>query len=111
MEAQWAQLITLVISQSGGPGAGVIVALLAMGGFIYFTVKHVFPQQDKLLDAFIHEGRENRETFMKGIETIHGRVEEIEDDLKGVKDKIGDLGHKIDTGLRERVLRDQNYNR
>ena len=83
-----AQLLELIITAASGPASGVVVALLCLGGFGYFLVKYLLPQQEKQLDKILLDHKEDRKLFERSITTMTKRLDKIEDDLTIIKSKI-----------------------
>ena len=83
-----AKLLELIITAASGPASGVVVALLCLGGFGYFLVKYLLPQQEKQLDKVLADHKEDRKVFERSITTMTKRLDKIEDDIGIIKSKI-----------------------
>jgi len=90
-----AQLIELVLTAVAGPAAATVVALLCLVGFGWFMIKHMLPNQQKVMEEFIKEGRANRKVFVDAVEVMSRRldkveysVDEVRTDIKIIKDRI-----------------------
>lgn len=83
-----AKLLELIITAASGPASGVVVALLCLGGFGYFLVKYLLPQQEKQLDKILLDHKEDRKLFERSITVMTKRLDKIEDDLTIIKSKI-----------------------
>jgi hypothetical protein len=80
--------LQIILSAVSGPASGVVVAMLCMGGFGYFLVKHLLPAQQKIMDGFITESRANRKVFVDAVEVMSRRLERVEDDINDIKQVI-----------------------
>jgi hypothetical protein len=74
-----AQTLNLIISAVSGPASGVAVALLCILMFGYFLVKHMLPQQQKMIDDFVKESRASRKVFVDAVEIMSRRLDKVED--------------------------------
>jgi hypothetical protein len=90
-----AQLIELVLTAVAGPAAATVVALLCLVGFGWFMIKHMLPNQQKVMEEFIKEGRANRKVFVDAVEVMSRRldkveysVDEVRTDIKIIKDRM-----------------------
>jgi hypothetical protein len=90
-----AQLIELVLTAVAGPAAATVVALLCLVGFGWFMIKHMLPNQQKVMEEFIKEGRANRKVFVDAVEVMSRRLDKVEDavgdiksDVKVIKDRM-----------------------
>jgi hypothetical protein len=90
-----AQLIELVLTAVAGPAAATVVALLCLVGFGWFMIKHMLPNQQKIMDEFIKEGRANRKVFVDAVEVMSRRLDKVEDavgelrtDVQIIKDRM-----------------------
>jgi hypothetical protein len=90
-----AQLIELVLTAVAGPAAATVVALLCLVGFGWFMIKHMLPNQQKIMDEFIKEGRANRKVFVDAVEVMSRRLDKVEDavgdsksDIQVIKDRL-----------------------
>jgi len=82
------ETINLISSAIAGPASGVAVALLCLGSFMWFLVKHLLPQQNRTVDAFVTESRANRKVFVDAVEVMSRRLDKVEDGLE-------DLGRDV----------------
>lgn len=80
--------LQILINAVSGPASGIVVALLSMGAFGYFLVKHMLPSQQKIMDSFITESRANRKVFVDAVEVMSRRLEKVEDDVKDIKHSV-----------------------
>ena len=92
MEAETLQLISSAIA---GPASGVAVALICLGSFMWFLVKHLLPQQNKTVDAFIAESRANRKIFVDAVFVMSERLGKVEDGLTDVAKSVQEIKSKI----------------
>jgi hypothetical protein len=83
-----AQTIELISSAIAGPASGVAVALICLGAFMWFLVKHLLPQQNKTVDAFVAESQANRKVFESAVDVMGRRLDAVEDGLE-------DLGRDV----------------
>ena len=90
-----AQSIELILTAVAGPAAATVVALLCLAGFGWFMIKHMLPQQNKVMDEFVKEGRANRKVFVDAVEVMSRRldqveysVDEVRTDIKIIKDRM-----------------------
>jgi len=83
-----AQLLELTLTAVSGPASGVVVALLCLGGFGYFLVKYLLPQQERQLDKILKDHGEDRKVFEKSITQMSNRLDKIEDDVHAIRLKI-----------------------
>jgi len=83
-----AQLLELTLTAVSGPASGVVVALLCLGGFGYFLVKYLLPQQERQLDKILKDHGEDRKVFEKSIVQMSNRLDKIEDDVHAIRLKI-----------------------
>ena len=80
-----AQTLNLIISAVSGPASGVAVAMLCILMFGYFLVKHLLPQQQKMIDDFVKESRASRKVFVDAVEIMSGRLDKVEDTVGDIK--------------------------
>ena len=80
--------VELVMTAVSGPASGVAVALICLGGFGWFLVKHLLPAQEKALDKVLADSAADRKLFERSITTVTRRLDRIEDDLTTIKGKI-----------------------
>lgn len=80
-----AQTIGLIISAVSGPASGVAVAMLCILMFGYFLVKHLLPQQQKMIDDFVKESRASRKVFVDAVEIMSRRLDKVEDTVGDIK--------------------------
>jgi hypothetical protein len=64
MVMEESKLIELLLNSVAGPAAATVVALLCMGGFGWFMIKHLLPRQDRFIDEFVKEHRKDRNVFI-----------------------------------------------
>jgi len=83
-----AQLLELTLTAVSGPASGVVVALLCLGGFGYFLVKYLLPQQERQLDKILKDHGEDRKVFEKSITQMSNRLDKIEDDVHAIRLKL-----------------------
>ena len=90
-----AQITEMLLTAVAGPAAATVVALLCLTGFGWFMIKHMLPQQNKVMDEFVKEGRANRKVFVDAVEVMSRRldaveysVDEVRTDIKIIKDRI-----------------------
>jgi RNase adaptor protein for sRNA GlmZ degradation len=81
-----AQTLNLIISAVSGPASGVAVAMLCILMFGYFLVKHLLPQQQKMIDDFVKESRASRKVFVDAVEIMSRRLDKVEDTVSDIKD-------------------------
>jgi hypothetical protein len=80
-----AQTLNLIISAVSGPASGVAVALICILMFGYFLVKHLLPQQQKMIDDFVKESRASRKVFVDAVEIMSRRLDKVEDTVGDIK--------------------------
>jgi hypothetical protein len=80
-----AQTLNLIISAVSGPASGVAVAMLCILMFGYFLVKHLLPQQQKMIDDFVKESRASRKVFVDAVEIMSRRLDKVEDTVGDIK--------------------------
>ena len=83
-----AQIIELLLTAVAGPAAATVVALLCLVGFGWFMIKHMLPNQQKVMDEFIKEGRANRKVFVDAVEIMSRRLDKVEDAVGDIKSDI-----------------------
>jgi len=83
-----AQLLELILNAVAGPASGIVVALICMGGFGYFLVKYLLPQQERELEKVLLSHEADRKTFEKSVSSMSKRLDKIEDDVSYIKGKI-----------------------
>ena len=83
-----AQLIELVLTAVAGPAAATVVALLCLVGFGWFMIKHMLPNQQKVMEEFIKEGRATRKVFVDAISVMSERLNRVEDTVSDIKSDI-----------------------
>jgi hypothetical protein len=83
-----AQLIELVLTAVAGPAAATVVALLCLVGFGWFMIKHMLPNQQKVMEEFIKEGRANRKVFVDAVEVMSRRLDKVEDAVGDIKSDV-----------------------
>jgi len=83
-----AQLIELVLTAVAGPAAATVVALLCLVGFGWFMIKHMLPNQQKVMDEFIKEGRATRKVFVDAVSVMSERLNRVEDTVSDIKSDI-----------------------
>ena len=89
------ELVELILTAVAGPAAATVVALLCLAGFAWFMIKHVMPQQDKVVDEFVKEGRANRKVFCDAVEIMSRRLDKVEDSVGEIKDSIKIIRERI----------------
>ena len=82
--------LNLILSAVSGPASGVVVALLCMVGFGYFLIKHLLPQQERMLNASLEDSRKNRKVFVDAVEIMSRRLERVEEDISEIKEVLKD---------------------
>ena len=82
--------LNLILSAVSGPASGVVVALLCMAGFGYFLIKHLLPQQERMLNASLEDSRKNRKVFVDAVEIMSRRLERVEEDISEIKEVLKD---------------------
>ena len=80
-----AQTLNLIISAVSGPASGVAVAMLCILMFGYFLIKHMLPQQQKMIDDFVKESRASRKVFVDAVEIMSRRLDKVEDTVGDIK--------------------------
>ena len=80
-----AKLAEMLLTAVAGPAAATVVSLICMFSFGYVLIKHILPRQDKTIDAFVKESRENRKTFQEAITVMASRLDRVEEDVTYVK--------------------------
>jgi len=83
-----ADSLNLILSATSGPASGVVVSLLCMLGFGYFLIKHLLPQQERMLNASLEDSRKNRKAFIDAVEIMSRRLERVEEDVTEIKEVI-----------------------
>jgi len=83
-----AQLIELVLTAVAGPAAATVVALLCLVGFGWFMIKHMLPNQQKVMEEFIKEGRATRKVFVDAVSVMSERLNRVEDTVSDIKSDI-----------------------
>jgi len=83
-----ADSLNLILSATSGPASGVVVSLLCMLGFGYFLIKHLLPQQERMLNASLEDSRKNRKVFVDAVEVMSRRLERVEEDVTEIKEVI-----------------------
>lgn len=90
-----------LIAGISGPASGVLVAVLCLAGFGWFLVRHLLPGHERQIDKLLDSHKEDREVFKDAItgighelkhlsikvETMNDKLEDIEDDVKDLKDR------------------------
>jgi hypothetical protein len=74
-----AATLGLIISAASGPASGVVVAIICILLFGYFLIKHMLPQQQKMIDDFVKESRASRKIFVDAVEIMSRRLDKVED--------------------------------
>jgi hypothetical protein len=82
------QTVELLLTAVAGPAAATVVALLCLTGFGWFMIKHMLPNQQKVMDEFIKEGRANRKVFVDAVEVMSRRLDKVEDAVGDIKSDI-----------------------
>ena len=83
-----AQTVELLLNAVAGPAAATVVALICLGGFAWFMIKHMLPNQQKIMDEFIKEGRANRKVFVDAVEVMSRRLDKVEDAVGDIKSDV-----------------------
>jgi hypothetical protein len=83
-----AATLGLIISAASGPASGVAVAIICILLFGYFLIKHMLPQQQKMIDDFVKESRASRKIFVDAVEIMSRRLDKVEDVVKDIKDIV-----------------------
>jgi hypothetical protein len=90
-----AQMVELLLNAVAGPAAATVVALICLGGFAWFMIKHMLPNQQKIMDEFIKEGRANRKVFVDAVEVMSRRLDKVEDAVGDIKTDIQVIKEKL----------------
>lgn len=90
-----AQTVELLLNAVAGPAAATVVALICLGGFAWFMIKHMLPNQQKIMDEFIKEGRANRKVFVDAVEVMSRRLDKVEDAVGDIKTDIQVIKEKL----------------
>ena len=93
MEEQ--KVIELILTAVAGPAAATVVALLCLGGFVWFMIKHMLPRQDKIVDDFVKESRANRKVFVDAVEIMGRRLDKVEDGLEDLCQDVSYIRSKL----------------
>lgn len=93
MEEQ--KIIELILTAVAGPAAATVVALLCLVMFGWFMIKHIMPQQNKVMDEFVKEGRANRKVFVDAVEVMSRRLDKVEDSVDSIKEDIKIIRERI----------------
>lgn len=89
------ELVKLILQSIAGPTSGIVVAILSMVGFGWFMIKHIMPQQNKVMDEFVKEGRANRKVFVDAVEVMSRRLDKVEDSVGSIKEDIKIIRERI----------------
>lgn len=89
------ELVELILQSVAGPAAATVVALLCLVAFGWFMIKHMLPQQNKVMDEFIKEGRANRKVFCDAVEVMSRRLDKVEDSVGEIKESIKIIRERI----------------
>lgn len=89
------ELVELILQSVAGPAAATVVALLCLASFGWFMIKHMLPQQNKVMDEFIKEGRANRKVFVDAVEIMSRRLDKVEETVGGIKSDIQHIKDKF----------------
>ena len=89
------KLIELILTAVAGPAAATVVALLCLVMFGWFMIKHIMPQQNKVVDEFVKEGRANRRVFVDAVEVMSRRLDKVEDSVDSIKEDIKIIRERI----------------
>jgi hypothetical protein len=90
-----AKLVELILTAVAGPAAATVVALFCLVGFAWFMIKHIMPQQNKVVDEFVKEGRANRRVFVDAVEVMSRRLDKVEDSVDSIKEDIKIIRERI----------------
>ena len=85
------KLIELLLNSVAGPAAATVVALLCMGGFGWFMIKHLLPRQDRFIDEFVKESRANRKVFVDAVEIMGRRLDKVEENLDDIHKDMSEI--------------------
>jgi hypothetical protein len=91
MVMEEAKLIELLLNSVAGPAAATVVALLCMGGFGWFMIKHLLPRQDRFIDEFVKESRANRKVFVDAVEIMGRRLDKVEENLDDIHKSMSEI--------------------
>ena len=83
-----AQLMELVLTAVSGPASAAVVCLICMYSFGYALIKHILPQQNKTVDAFITESKATRKVFVDAVSVMSERLNRVEDAVGDIKSDI-----------------------
>ena len=89
------KLIELLLNSVAGPAAATVVALLCMGGFGWFMIKHLLPRQDRFIDEFVKESRANRKVFVDAVEIMGRRLDKVEENLDDIHKSMSEIKFTI----------------
>ena len=89
------KLIELLLNSVAGPAAATVVALLCMGGFGWFMIKHLLPRQDRFIDDFVKESRANRKVFIDAVEIMGRRLDKVEENLDNIHKSMSEIKFTI----------------
>lgn len=89
------EVVELLLTAVAGPAAATVVALLCLVGFGWFMIKHMLPNQQKVMEEFIKEGRANRKVFIDAVEVMSRRLDKVEDTVSSIKTDIQIIKDKI----------------
>jgi hypothetical protein len=91
MVMEESKLIELLLNSVAGPAAATVVALLCMGGFGWFMIKHLLPRQDRFIDEFVKESRANRKVFVDAVEIMGRRLDKVEENLDDIHKDMSEI--------------------
>ena len=91
MVMEESKLIELLLNSVAGPAAATVVALLCMGGFGWFMIKHLLPRQDRFIDEFVKESRANRKVFVDAVEIMGRRLDKVEENLDDIHKSMSEI--------------------
>jgi hypothetical protein len=94
-EMEDTELVELILQSVAGPAAATVVALLCLAGFAWLMIKHIMPQQNKVMDEFVKEGRANRKVFVDAVEVMSRRLDKVEDSVDSIKEDIKIIRERI----------------
>ena len=95
MVMEESKLIELLLNSVAGPAAATVVALLCMGGFGWFMIKHLLPRQDRFIDEFVKESRANRKVFVDAVEIMGRRLDKVEETLDDIHKSMSEIKFTI----------------
>lgn len=84
-----------VLEYIAGPTGGMVVAALTMYGGYKLVVVHLLPLAKQWIerhfahiDTLMEEHRQDREVFQTAITNLAGRLDNIEEDVESIKERL-----------------------